>query len=369
MTWTHHLVAARNQVGTLLARAIMSAIACVINTPTTLASPVYQGGPVMHGTTNVHLIWYGDNWGDNTAMQIIPDFLNSLGGSPYYDINTTYWDEAGSVSNALVLSDQYLVPAILFDDPNETLGTSSVLDLVRAVYPQAEKNGVYLVLGDPTVREHGDFINSCGWHHNSSYYSRDYQDIKFAWISGLRSGEVLADGKTPCSAQPISPNGNAIADAMVSIIAHEIDEMVTDPMLNAWGGHPLRDAENGDLCAWRFGRVYRTENGSLANIKLGGRDYLVQENWANVFTDQGGGCTMAYPDNRNQILSPIIDLLDFPHLEGLQPVDQIVVHGISEPKTTALLALCLGAMGACRQQTRNSRVTAASSNFWGILGP
>ena len=61
-----------------------------------------HGGPVMLGTTvNVYYIWYG-NWAGNTATTILTDLAQNLGGSPYYNINTTYTDAAGThVSNSL----------------------------------------------------------------------------------------------------------------------------------------------------------------------------------------------------------------------------------------------------------------------------
>ena len=87
--------------------------------------------------------------------------------------------------------------------------------------------------------------------------------------------------------QTTSPNGNAGADGMASIIAHELEEAVTDPQLNAW--YDRRGYENADKCAWTFGQTYTAPNGSLANVKLGSRDYLIQQNWVN---DQGGYCAM-----------------------------------------------------------------------------
>src|SRR6516165_10781756 len=51
----------------------------------------YHGGPVMLGTKNVYLIWYG-NWSGNTAQHIVPNLIHNLNGSPYFNINTTYTD-------------------------------------------------------------------------------------------------------------------------------------------------------------------------------------------------------------------------------------------------------------------------------------
>src|SRR5262249_6185761 len=67
-----------------------------------------------------------------------------------------------------------------------------------------------------------------------------------------------------------------------SVIAHEVEETVTDPELNAWTG------ENADMCAWTFGTEY-TSNGARANVRLGNRDFLIQRNWVNA---DGGRCDM-----------------------------------------------------------------------------
>jgi len=40
--------------------------------------------------------------------------------------------------------------------------------------------------------------------------------------------------------------------------------------------------ENADKCNFMFGPTYTTSNGATANMKVGGRDFLVQENWLNV---------------------------------------------------------------------------------------
>src|SRR5947199_402226 len=62
---------------------------------------VYHGGPVILGTTNVYYIWYG-NWSGNSATTILTDFAGSIGGSPYFDINTTYYNGSNvHVTNAV----------------------------------------------------------------------------------------------------------------------------------------------------------------------------------------------------------------------------------------------------------------------------
>jgi hypothetical protein len=68
---------------------------------------------------------------------------------------------------------------------------------------------------------------------------------------------------------------------------HEIEETTTDMMGNAW--YDNRGYENGDKCAWTWGTTYTTAAGGTANVNIGGKDFLVQQNWKNSGT---GGCAL-----------------------------------------------------------------------------
>ena len=46
-----------------------------------------------------------------------------------------------------------------------------------------------------------------------------------------------------------------------------------------------------DECAWKFGNTYTTANGAKANMKMGSRDFLVQQNW---IVDQNQCCMTGY---------------------------------------------------------------------------
>ena len=76
---------------------------------------------------------------------------------------------------------------------------------------------------------------------------------------------------------------------MASIWSHELEEAATDPDLNAW--YDRRGYENADKCAWTFGATFATSNGAKANMTLGGRSYLIQQNWVNA---NGGKCALSY---------------------------------------------------------------------------
>jgi len=242
----------------------------------------YHGGPVMLGRTNIYYIWYGD-WSTNSAVSILGDLAASLGGSPYYNINTTYYDgNNNKVSNAVA------APSSVADNYSygKALSDSDVLNVVSDAISSnslpKDPNGVYVVLTSADVNETSGFCTQyCGWHGHASILN---MDTKFAFVGNAERCP------SACSAQTASsPNDNIGADAMASVIAHEVDEMVTDPDLNAW--YDRRGRENADKCAWKFGSVYTAVNGSYANMKLGGRDYLIQQNWVNA---NGGGCALSY---------------------------------------------------------------------------
>lgn len=247
----------------------------------------YHGGPLILGTTNVYYIWYG-NWNGNSATNILTDLANSIGGSQYFNINTTYYDG----SNTHVSNDVKAPPSTTDSySQGNSLTDNGVLTVVSNAISSGrlpkDTNGVYMVLTSADVDESSGFCTMyCGWHAHASILDTNGQpfDAKFAFVGN-------ADRcPSACSAQSTnSPNDNVGADAMASVIAHELEEAVTDPDLNAW--YDRRGYENADKCAWKFGTVYTAANGSYANMTLGNRDYLIQQNWVNA---NGGGCALSY---------------------------------------------------------------------------
>ncbi len=237
-----------------------------------------HGGPVILGTVNVYYIWYG-NWSGNTATTILTDFANSIGGSPYFNINTTYYNSAGThVSGAVhyagSTTDSYSQGTSLSDAQIQTV-VSSAISSGRL---PADTNAVYFVLTSSDVTASSGFCTQyCGWHTHGTIAG---SDIKYSFVGN--------PDRCPsaCEDQTVGPNGNAGADGMASIVAHELEEATSDPDLNAW--YDNRGYENADKCAWTFGTTY-TANGALANVKLGTRDFLIQRNWVNA---SGGYCSM-----------------------------------------------------------------------------
>ena len=240
----------------------------------------YHGGPVILGTTNVYYIWYA-HWGGNTAEAILTDLANGIGGSPYYNINTTYYDGSNRhVSNSVHFAGSTTTGAYYGTSLSDTQNKSVVSDAIASSALPKDTNAVYFVLTSRDVTASSGFCTQyCGWHTHGTILG---SDIKYSFVGN--------PDRCPsaCAAQTTGPNGNAGADGMASIISHELEEAVSDPDLNAW--YDRQGAENADKCAWTFGTTY-TVNGAKANMKIGARDYLIQRNWVNA---GGGYCAVAY---------------------------------------------------------------------------
>jgi hypothetical protein len=247
----------------------------------------YHGGPVMLGTPNVYYIWYG-NWPTGNPVQpILDDFAGNLGGSPYFNINTTYYMGGGGgtrrfVFNALAFAGE--------TTDNYSRGTSLNDAAVQAIVSQAitsgalpsDSNGVYVVLASADVNEtSGLDTQYCAFHTHSTIGG---VDVKYAFVGDPTRAP------SACEQQSVGPNGSSGADGMASLIAHELDESVNDPDLNAW--YTGTAQESADLCAWTFGTTYISADGAMANMNLGGRDWLIQQNWVNV---KKGYCALQFP--------------------------------------------------------------------------
>lgn len=250
----------------------------------------YHGGRVLHGINVVAIYWSrtaaiyqngptpGNGLSGTSDNSNVGFFLGHLGGSSYFNINTTYTDGSGPVPNAITYRGYFA------DNVNAPSGTQSVSDaqiqaeVVRAMaaYPNDSKT-IYLVFTEGKVNLGGGFgTQYCAYHGHFSHTSGDVlfaaQPYNYAYPSACTNGSG-------------SPNNDPGADAEVNTLAHEIEEAATDPDLNAW--YDTRGYENADKCAWTWGSTSTAPNGALYNMTLGGRNFLVQRNWIN----QGsGGC-------------------------------------------------------------------------------
>jgi hypothetical protein len=184
------------------------------------------------------------HWSGNSATQILPDFAYHIGGSPYFNINTTYYGYDKESEKEFVLNRVSFKGSI--DDPYSPGGSLS-------------DNDVQTVVANAIV------------------------DIKFGHVGNSDQCPAACQWQNP------SPNNNPAADDMASAIAHELEESVTDPDGNAWINSD--GSENADRCAWTFGREMVLPDGATYNMRLGRRLYHIQRNWANA---RGGYCALSW---------------------------------------------------------------------------
>ena len=261
----------------------------------------YHGGPVLLSATNVAAVYWaaspiyvngpaaGTSGSGSVDASLLGFFLSHLGGSAYFNINTSYTDGSGSPIANVVNYTQYWA-----NNSNVPTGTQSVSDAQMVAMLQAGFNSgalsydpstLYAIFTAGQVNLGGGFgTQYCAYHTHGTvtvngvartvlYAAMPYN---YAYPSACTSGYKPANGTV-----------DAGADYEVNTLAHEIEETTTDEMGNAW--YDRRGYENADKCAWTWGTTYTTAAGGTANIKVGGKDFLVQRNWV-----ASGGCALSY---------------------------------------------------------------------------
>jgi hypothetical protein len=243
----------------------------------------YHNGRVMvAGTPSVYFIWYG-NW-DFPSIQILTDFITSIGGSRYFAINTLYRDASNAAPNGGLI---YGGAANDLGSHGLALSDADIGDIVfQAITSFAlpeDGSGIYVVVTSADVRASSgaDGAGSCAFHQLTNVLG---SLLTYIYIGDPNRAPAL------CMPQTLGPNGTSGADAMASLLANELSNTLTDPNLTAW--YDRLGLEQADKCAWTYGQTYPA-NGALANVRLGRHDYLLQQLW--VPTRSGGFCALAAP--------------------------------------------------------------------------
>lgn len=246
---------------------------------------IYQGGPIMSGTADVYVIWYGcwddncGNLGNTNTQTILTDFLSSIGGSPYFQINAMYANSSGQAP-----SGGTLYGGSVYDRYSHglELTASDILGIVENQIvnngiPQ-DPSGIWVVIASADVSS-----NATGFCVPSAlpYHGRGMafgSDTRVAFVGNPnRCPTVAAPQFFSNGVQLPTPNDNLAADAIASMLAQLLSRVVTNPLGSGW--FDRYGLENASKCVGQFGPTYSTANGARANLRLGSRDYLIQQNW------------------------------------------------------------------------------------------
>src|SRR5207248_2183793 len=162
----------------------------------------YYGGPVMGGSTNAYVVYYG-NWA-SSSQNIVNTWLQHLGGSELYNINTTYFDTTGAEVRNIVNYN----PATNSYLDNYSLGTNLTDANIQTVISKS-----LAINGDSTT-----------------------------------------------------PNGDVGADGAINVMFHELSETVSDPVITAWGEDESENGDQCNFNFGTFSSLPQAGNGAHYNV-------------------------------------------------------------------------------------------------------
>lgn len=271
----------------------------------------YHMGPVLSSPISLYIIWYGQ-W-KPTQQATVRDFVHSISSSATYPSVADWWrtvrlysDQSGAnITGNVVLTGEFYDYKYSHGAHLTRLDMQSIIKTAvtgsRAL-PLNPYNGLYLILTSYDVQVQEFCRAVCGFH----YFTFPHivgATVPYAWIgySGSQCPGMCAypfawpkdsPGKQPPGIDVMrSPNGDPGVDGMISVIAHELAEVTSNPLVNAWyaGDDPSAPTEIADLCMGVYGtgggsgyvgRVYKDSWGSGFNVNgVKGRRFLIQWIW------------------------------------------------------------------------------------------
>lgn len=260
----------------------------------------YHGGPVLQAATNVVAVYWGSSavYANGPAAgatgagsndnSLVGYFMSHLGGTPYFNINSTYKDGSGKAIANVVNYNAYWANNSNVPSNGQTVSDANMIAMLQSGFTTGkiayDPNTLYAIFTAGTVNLGGGFGTSyCAYHtHGTVNIGGVNRTVLYAAMPYVNAYP------TACSNNSASPNGDPAADRVINVLAHEIEETTTDPMGNAW--FDKRGYENADKCAWQFGTT-TTAHGGVSNIPIGAKWFLVQMNWIN---SGSGGCRQSW---------------------------------------------------------------------------
>ncbi|KAL9283108.1 Protein EXORDIUM-like 3 [Arabidopsis thaliana] len=270
----------------------------------------YHMGPVLTNNITVHPIWYG-TW-RKSQKKIIREFINSISavGSKHPSVSgwwktvQLYTDQTGSnITGTVRLGEE---KNDRFYSHGKSLTRLSIQSVIKSAVtsrsrplPVNPKSGLYLLLTADDVYVQDFCGQVCGFHY-FTFPSIVGFTLPYAWVGNsakLCPGVCAYPFAVPAfipGLKPVkSPNGDVGVDGMISVIAHEIAELATNPLVNAWyaGPDPVAPVEIADLCEGIYGtggggsytgQMLNDHSGATYNVNGIRRRYLIQWLWSHV---------------------------------------------------------------------------------------
>lgn len=277
---------------------------------------LYNGGNVIADPLNIYAIFYGDWSYSNGAPEGMKELLSNVGDSKWWSILREYYSsvnlplpgkfnvgDGGNQVRTYVSGKVNFVSSISVGYPyGKNITDTDMVGLLTAALNNnqlpTDKNGAYVFFTSADVMQTSTEFGAvfcfeyCAYHDHTTING---VDIKWAFI-----GDPSQQCADSCSNKQIydywniqrSPNNSWSLDMVASETLHELAEIVSDPDYDTSPGWYNDNGENGDLCAYTYGQPFITSNGSVANITIGGKDYMIQQLWDLNLNQGDGGCGM-----------------------------------------------------------------------------
>ena len=284
------------------------------NTPNIL----YWNGAVIRDMKHVAIYYSGDRIYTNGPRpgsagpasrdgSLVGHFLRNIGGSPYWNINSTYFENEGSnvgyINNSMAYVGFWAPKAgpanLNAPVAGEVVTQGRMAALIEEGFASGaiayDPNTLYQIFTGPGVNLGGGFsrtnLQYCAWH--SAYRAPDGRIVQYSAMPYDADFTPAHPSNNPdgnhylCVPQNGAPNGDVGADGTVSAMIHEIEETATDPV-KVWdkkffyGWYDVNFGENADKCAYTYGSTLTKNALGYWNLSVGGKPFLVQMNWDNV---------------------------------------------------------------------------------------
>jgi hypothetical protein len=254
----------------------------------------YHGGPVLQSGTNVVAIYWGAPGYANRPSgsgagiddkTLIGTFLRSLGGSAYFNINSTYTNAAGArIANVVNYTSYWSNDQTPPASPTDANIVAMLQNGISSGAIKYDASTAYAVLTGSGINLGGGFgTQYCAYHTHGTITDVDgvrktilysAMPYNYQYKSACTSGYAPANGAV-----------DPAADYEVNTLALEIEETTTDMMGNAW--YDAFGYENADKCAWTWGTTH-SANGGVYNQTMTDKatgvshNFLIQQNWVRT---------------------------------------------------------------------------------------
>jgi len=260
---------------------------------------LYHNGPVLTGTQNIYMIWYGcwagncGSMGDAQTMALVDQFMILIGNSPYAQINSTYTDASGQPAASAFIFGGDVIDSSYSRGVELALAdlTSIISDKVNNFLLPLDQHGIYVIVSSADIASSatGFCTPSAPPYHATGIVNG--VPVNYIYLGHPKRCPSVAGPQFSPSGP--TPNNTYAGDVLVSNFVHALNGIVTNPRGNGW--YDRYGLENADKCQDAlgnpsFGPTYVTANGAPANVRIGVHDFLIQQNWVN---DRKARCAMS----------------------------------------------------------------------------